>query len=99
MNGGGVVMFVETVAKANQLVESGIVINGAFVFVTPLVTPATRVTVTNIPPFVGDDFLRRELSRHELQQTEWIRPVHVSSVGPYDITATATEYRSVSDVR
>ncbi|KAF0047410.1 hypothetical protein F2P81_001043 [Scophthalmus maximus] len=61
---GGVVMFVETVEKANTVVESGIVINGAFVFVTSLVTPATRVTVSNIPPFIGDDYLRRELGKY-----------------------------------
>ncbi|KAF0042455.1 hypothetical protein F2P81_005987 [Scophthalmus maximus] len=54
---GGVVMFVETV-------ESGIVINDAFVSVTSLVTPATRVTVSNIPPFIRDDYLWRELCKY-----------------------------------
>ncbi|KAF0022397.1 hypothetical protein F2P81_025348 [Scophthalmus maximus] len=46
---GGVVMFVESVEKANQVVESGIVINDTFVSVTPLVTPAAGVTVSNTP--------------------------------------------------
>ncbi|KAF0047720.1 hypothetical protein F2P81_001353 [Scophthalmus maximus] len=59
---GGVVMFVGSVA--NTVVESGIVINDAFVSGTSLVTPATRVTVSNIPPFIGDDYLRRELCKY-----------------------------------
>ncbi|XP_034719974.1 uncharacterized protein LOC117939040 [Etheostoma cragini] len=61
---GAVVVFVDSVDKANAMVESGLVINDALVSVTPLTTPATRVTVSNIPPFIRDDVLQRELSRY-----------------------------------
>ncbi|KAF0046100.1 hypothetical protein F2P81_002629 [Scophthalmus maximus] len=61
---GWVVMFVDSVEKANTVVESGIVIKDAFVSVTSLVTPATRVTVSNIPPFIEDEVLRRELWKY-----------------------------------
>ena len=61
---GGVVIFVDSVAKAYQVVESGIVVNDLFVSVSPLTTPAARITISNIPPFIGAEVLVRELSRH-----------------------------------
>ena len=61
---GGVVIFVDSVAKANKVVESGIVVKDLFVSVSPLTTPAARFTISNIPPFIGDEVLVRELSRH-----------------------------------
>uniref|UniRef100_G3NNW1 CCHC-type domain-containing protein n=1 Tax=Gasterosteus aculeatus TaxID=69293 RepID=G3NNW1_GASAC len=59
-----VVMFMDSVDKANMVVEKGIVVNETFVPVLPLATPATRVTVSNVPPFIRDEMLTRELSRH-----------------------------------
>ncbi|XP_062422347.1 uncharacterized protein LOC134133281 [Pungitius pungitius] len=59
-----VVLFVDSVDKANMVVEKGIVVNQTRVPVLPLATPATRVTVSNVPPFIGDEMLTRELSRH-----------------------------------
>ncbi|KAF0039296.1 hypothetical protein F2P81_007531 [Scophthalmus maximus] len=61
---GAVLVFVDSVEKANTVVESGIVINDTFVSVTPLTTPATKVTVSNIPPFIRDEVLQRELCRY-----------------------------------
>ena len=61
---GAVVIFVDSVAKANKVVESGIVVKDSFVSVAPLTAPAARVTISNIPPFIGDEALARELSRH-----------------------------------
>ncbi|TWW61082.1 Transposon TX1 uncharacterized 82 kDa protein ORF 1 [Takifugu flavidus] len=59
-----VVLFVEQVEQANRLVETGITVGGQFVQVTPLTRPAARITLSNVPPFVSDEFLERELSRH-----------------------------------
>ena len=61
---GAVVIFVDSVAKANKVVETGIVVNDSFVSVSPLTTPAARVTISNVPPFIGDEPLIRELSKH-----------------------------------
>ena len=61
---GAVVIFVDSVAKGNHVVESGIVIKDLFVSVSPLTTLATRDTISNIPPFIGDEVLVRELSRY-----------------------------------
>lgn len=59
-----VVIFVDSVDKANTLVEKGIVINDTFVPVAPLATLAKRVIISNVPPFIRDEVLVRELSRH-----------------------------------
>ncbi|TWW81836.1 hypothetical protein D4764_01G0016510 [Takifugu flavidus] len=59
-----VVLFVEQVEQANRLVETGITVGGQFVQVTPLTQPAARITLSNVPPFISDEFLERELSRH-----------------------------------
>lgn len=59
-----VVIFVDQVEKANSVIEKGIILNGVFVPVLPLATPAKRITLANVSPFISDDFLKRELSRH-----------------------------------
>ena len=59
-----VVLFLERVDQVDQLVEAGLSVNGAFEQVLPLTQPATRVTLSNVPPFISDDFLCKELSRH-----------------------------------
>lgn len=47
---GAVVIFVDSIDKANKVIESGVIINDTFVFVSPLSTPAKKVTISNIPP-------------------------------------------------
>uniref|UniRef100_G3PJL6 CCHC-type domain-containing protein n=1 Tax=Gasterosteus aculeatus TaxID=69293 RepID=G3PJL6_GASAC len=59
-----VVMFIDSVDKANMVVEKGIVVNETFVPFLPLATPATQVTASNAPPFIRDEMLTRQLSRH-----------------------------------
>ncbi|XP_036067059.1 uncharacterized protein LOC118598465, partial [Oryzias melastigma] len=61
---GAVVLFVERVDQVNTLVETGISINGVFEPVMPLSQPATKITLSNVPPFISDGFLIRELSKH-----------------------------------
>ena len=59
-----VVVFLDRVEKVNSVVETGITVNGCFVQVLPLSQPATKVVLSNVPPFITDEFLSRELSRH-----------------------------------
>ena len=59
-----VVLFLEKVEQVKLLVESGLTVNGLFEAVQPLSQPAARITLSNVPPFISDDFLLRELSRH-----------------------------------
>ena len=59
-----VVVFLDRVEKVNSVVETGITVNGCYVQVLPLSQPATKVVLSNVPPFITDEFLSRELSRH-----------------------------------
>lgn len=58
-----VVCFLNTVENANDVVERGVVIHGLFTPVLPLSTPAKKVILSNIPPFIKDEALVKELSR------------------------------------
>lgn len=59
-----IVIFLSTVEKANDLVERGLVLNDAFTPVLPLSMPSKKVTLSNVPPFVKDEFLVNMLSRY-----------------------------------
>ena len=58
-----VVVFLKQVVFVTKLVVSGIWVNGAFVQVTPLSAPATKVVVSNVPPFIKNETIERELGR------------------------------------
>lgn len=49
--------------QANLLVESGTSVNGTSSQMLPLTQASTRITLSNVPPFISEEFLR-ELSRH-----------------------------------
>lgn len=59
-----VVMFLDSADKVNLVVERGIVLRNARTVVFPLVSPAKRVTLSSLTPFISDEVLERELSRH-----------------------------------
>jgi len=56
-----IVVFLDSVDKANNLVERGIVIDGEFISVLPLSLPAKKVILSNVPAFVRDEFLTQAL--------------------------------------
>lgn len=58
-----VVVFLRNENQVKNLIESGIWINEAFVPITPLSAPATKVTISNVPPFVGNEGIIKELTR------------------------------------
>ena len=59
-----VVLFLDKLEQVNRLVETGITVNAMFEPVLPLAQPATKITLSNVPPFISDEFLIKELSRH-----------------------------------
>lgn len=61
---GAVVLFLDKVEKVNIVVENGIVLNGSLIKVFPLVNPARKVLLSNVPPFISDEALKRKLSRN-----------------------------------
>ena len=58
-----VVIFLKEQGLVNRLVESGLWVSGVFCAVSPLVAPTTKVTVSNVPPFIPNADIERELSR------------------------------------
>lgn len=58
-----VVVFLKDEKSANSLVENGIVMSDTWVQVTPLRAPATKVTISNVPPFISNGEIVKELSR------------------------------------
>lgn len=59
-----VVVFLNAVEKVNSVVQSGVIIKDTFTPVMPLVQPAGKITLSNVPPFIKDNLLLAELSRH-----------------------------------
>uniref|UniRef100_A0A674CAY2 RRM domain-containing protein n=1 Tax=Salmo trutta TaxID=8032 RepID=A0A674CAY2_SALTR len=58
-----VVVFMKRENLVGRLIASGIFVRDVLVPVLPLSTPSTRVVVANLPPFITDDQIRKELSR------------------------------------
>ncbi|KAI3356794.1 hypothetical protein L3Q82_003458 [Scortum barcoo] len=55
-----VVIFLDSVEKVNQVVESRVVIQGMFTPVLSLVNPAKKVS--NVPTFIRNEVLEKELA-------------------------------------
>lgn len=49
------VIFLNTVDKANELVEQGITIDSSFTNVLPLSMASKKITLFNVPPFISDE--------------------------------------------
>ncbi len=58
-----VVVFLKQQQLVNQVIESGLIIKDELVQVTPLHNASSRVVISNVPPFISDDVLERELVR------------------------------------
>lgn len=58
-----VVVFLKSESLINELTVSGIWVKEAFVPITPLSAPATKVTISNVPPFVSNEAILKELQR------------------------------------
>lgn len=58
-----VVVFLKNENQVKNLIESGIWINEAYVPITPLSAPATKIVISNVPPFVGNGSIIKELTR------------------------------------
>lgn len=58
-----IVVFLKTESLINQLTVSGLWVKEAFVAVSPLSAPSTKITISNVPPFVSNDAITKELLR------------------------------------
>lgn len=59
-----IVIFLNSVEKANELVETGIVVDNLFTPVLPLSMPSKKVLLSNVPPFISDETLVGIMSRY-----------------------------------
>lgn len=56
-----IVVFVEKEKLVNYLITDGIVVSGDLLIISPLVTPTTKVTVSNVPPFIRNEEIEKAL--------------------------------------
>lgn len=61
---GAIVIFVDRMTKVSKLVEKGVVIQDTFTTVSPLGNPATKVMISNVPSFIRNESLVKELSQY-----------------------------------
>ncbi|KAK3558589.1 hypothetical protein QTP86_021680 [Hemibagrus guttatus] len=59
-----IVVFLNDVVKVTKLTGQGIVINNELKLVSPLSSPAKKVILSNVPPFISDKAITNELSRY-----------------------------------
>lgn len=57
-----VLIFVDSIEKAHQLIESGVVIQGSLTPVFSLFNPAKKVVISNVPPFLRNEMIAKELA-------------------------------------
>ena len=58
-----IVLFLSSIEKTHEVIQTGIVIGGEFTPVFPLSSPSRKITLSNVPPFIKDELIERELSR------------------------------------
>ncbi len=56
-----VVVFLKSQHLVNQIIESGLIVNEDLVQVTPLYTVSSKIMISNVPPFITNEALEREL--------------------------------------
>ena len=58
-----VVVFLKEERFVDRMVEHGVLLKGMFIQVTALFSSSTRVTISNVSPFITNELLERELLR------------------------------------
>lgn len=72
-----VVIFVKEENLVNHLISTGVEVSGAYITVSPLVTPTTRVTISNVPPFIKN----AEIERALVSYGKLASPIRMISLG------------------
>ncbi|TWW81812.1 hypothetical protein D4764_01G0016270 [Takifugu flavidus] len=83
-----VVLFLSKVEQVNTLVETGITVGGQFVQVTPLTQPVARITLSNVPPFISDEFWQVHMVLNN--RAEEFNYLFIVRVDDFDYTLFAT---------
>ncbi|KAK3538104.1 hypothetical protein QTP70_029817 [Hemibagrus guttatus] len=59
-----IVVFLNDVEKVRKLTQNGIVGNNETILVSPLSSPDKKVMLCNVPPFISDEAIGKELSQY-----------------------------------
>ncbi|MGH0118482.1 UNVERIFIED_CONTAM: hypothetical protein FKN15_016817 [Acipenser sinensis] len=59
-----IVVFLSLETLVNKIIEEGFSVNGAFISALPLSTPLRKVVLSNVPPFIPNAVIERELARY-----------------------------------
>ena len=78
-----IVLFLSSIEKTHEVIQTGIVIGGEFTPVFPLSSPSRKITLSNVPPFIKDELIERELSRFG-KLVSPIRKIPLSCKSPLD---------------
>ncbi len=58
-----VAIFLKEQSLVGRLIESGVWVSGVFCVISPLASLSTKVTISNVPPFIPNCEIERELLR------------------------------------
>lgn len=67
-------------------------VNDIFLSVSPLSAPAKKVMIANIPPFISDELLVRELSPHGKIDQETVIGLQIAAVKARCLTQVTGSY-------
>ena len=57
-----IVLFLSSVEKADVAIQHGVVIRDSLIPVLPLSMPSRKILLSNVPPFLSDEQIAKELS-------------------------------------
>lgn len=76
-----VVLFLKSEDMAYELIVDGIVVDDEFISVLPLSSPARKVILSNVPPFIPDEVLAESLTRYGKLVSQ-IRKMTIATTSP-----------------
>lgn len=59
-----IVVFVIDLNRLNKLIQEGVVINNELIMVSPQRSPSKNIVLSNVPPFISDKAVSKELDRY-----------------------------------
>ncbi|KAK3549034.1 hypothetical protein QTP70_028513, partial [Hemibagrus guttatus] len=87
-----IVVFLNDVEKVRKLTQNGIVVNNETILVSPLSSPDKKVMLCNVPPFISDEAIGKELSRYG-RMVSPIKKIPLGCKSPLDILLGACPVR------
>ena len=61
---GAAVLFLDSIEKAREIIQQGVILRNTLCPVLPLSSPSRKVIISNVPPFIKDELILKELERY-----------------------------------